>query len=177
MERLIRLINDLLDIEKMETGKLDMTFANTDLYSIFDKSIGSIADFAASRQVEVSVEPTKLSVQADADRLVQVMVNLLSNAIKFSPSESTVKITACRDDQWVEISVSDQGRGIPIEHLKTIFERFQQVKSSEAQTESGSGLGLTICKSIIEQHGGAIGVESELGKGSSFWFKVKPGKA
>jgi signal transduction histidine kinase len=111
---------------------------------------------------------------ADADRIVQVLVNLLSNAVKFSPSGSSVIVGASQVDDQVEVRVTDTGRGIPARLLPNIFQRFEQVSASDATEKGGSGLGLAICKDIAELHGGTIGVESEEGKGSTFWFRLPP---
>ena len=109
---------------------------------------------------------------ADADRIVQVLVNLLSNAVKFSPSGGVVTIGVGLRENWVEFRVTDRGRGVPAAHHGMIFERFRQVETSDAREKGGAGLGLAICKSIIEQHGGTIGVESQSGKGSTFTLRL-----
>lgn len=173
--RLIRLSNDLLEIEKLASGKLEMTFAPTSVEAVLEQSQNSLRTFAEQHHVSVAMEPTELYVQGDKDRLVQVVVNLLSNAIKYSPRLGTVKMSAvCLDGtSEVEVRVEDCGRGIPESYHDLIFERFQQVEESDAKEKGGSGLGLAICKSIVTQHGGKIGVTSEVGKGSTFWFRIK----
>jgi signal transduction histidine kinase len=111
-------------------------------------------------------------VEADADRVQQTLVNLLGNAIKFSPAGSTVTVSAHTNGSEAVISVRDTGRGIPSDKLSTIFERFEQVDSSDARQKGGSGLGLAISRSIVQQHGGRIWVESTLGEGSTFRFTL-----
>jgi PAS domain S-box-containing protein len=170
--RLIGLINDLLDIEKMESGKLKMELGDVTLAEVFERSIGAVVGFAQQQKVSLMAQPTALHAFADGDRLVQVLVNLISNAIKFSPKDSTVTLSASDFADFVEITVSDQGRGIPAEFKSSIFERFQQVQASDAKVKGGSGLGLAICKAIVEGHSGTIGVDSEEGKGSRFWFRI-----
>jgi signal transduction histidine kinase len=101
-----------------------------------------------------------------------VLVNLLSNAIKFSPVDTFVSVTVEQQDDWVEVRITDRGRGIPPTHITSIFQRFQQVEAADGQRARGTGLGLAICKAIIEGHGGTIGVESQEGHGSQFWFKL-----
>lgn len=110
---------------------------------------------------------------ADADRLVQVLVNLITNAVKFSPAGGTVQVTHKLDEDTLEMRVIDEGRGVPAKYKELIFERFQQVEVGDAKQKGGTGLGLAICKTIVEMHGGIIGVESEEGKGSTFWFRIK----
>ena len=145
--RLISLINDLLDIEKMESGKLKMELTGCAIGSVFDRSLAAVVSFAQQQQVRLVMEHTDLHAIADGDRLVQVLVNLISNAIKFSPKESQVTVSAQDKEEVIVVRVSDQGRGIPPEFRQSIFERFQQVKASDAKVKGGSGLGLAICKS------------------------------
>ncbi len=114
--RLINLINDLLDIEKLEAGRMDMAVANIALQPVFEESMESVVQFAASHSVSVNIEPTNLQVMADHNRLIQVLVNLLSNAIKFSPEGETVRLIAKEDGKMVEIQVIDRGRGVPEAH-------------------------------------------------------------
>jgi signal transduction histidine kinase len=106
---------------------------------------------------------------------VQVIVNLLSKALKFSPRGSTVRLRAWQTPDGVEVQVEDQGRGVPESHRGAIFERFRQVESSDAADRRGAGLGLAIAKSIVEMHGGRIGVDSQPGQGSTFWFRIPRG--
>ena len=108
----------------------------------------------------------------DADRVVQALVNLVGNALKFTPPGGVVRINATPDDHEVRFAISDEGRGIPPDELEAIFERFHQVSSADAREKGGTGLGLTITKSIVERHGGHIWVESEIGVGSTFWFTL-----
>lgn len=171
-ERLISLINDLLDIERMEAGKLDLHLRKEPLADIFARSVDSVLGIAEKSQVSIAVDDTPHSINGDADRIVQVMVNLLSNAIKFSPANSTIKIQTTAQDSWITVQVIDQGRGVPQHKRQQIFERFKQVEREDATKKGGTGLGLPICKAIIEGHGGTIGVESEDGKGSTFFFTV-----
>jgi signal transduction histidine kinase/uncharacterized protein YktA (UPF0223 family) len=171
-ERLICLINTLLDLEKMEAGKLEMQFVDVEVASVVERSVEAIESLADSSGISVETAQTEARISADAERLVQVLVNILSNAIKFSPKGSSVSITVRELERYVELRVTDRGRGIPASHLKSIFDRFQQVEEADARERGGSGLGLAICKAIVEGHGGSIGIESELGKGSTFWFSV-----
>ncbi|MBY0357204.1 MAG: CHASE3 domain-containing protein [Candidatus Obscuribacterales bacterium] len=175
--RLIFLINDLLDFEKIEAGQMAVDFKEIAVQSIFDQASDSLQAFAWRKNVTLVFETSDLVVNADLPRLVQVLVNLTANAVKFSPADSEVRIVAESSNDYVEIRVQDQGRGIPPAFIETIFERFKQVESSDAYEKKGSGLGLAICKSLVELHGGTIGVESEEGVGSTFWFRVPKASA
>jgi PAS domain S-box-containing protein len=170
--RLIGLINDLLDIEKLEAGMLEMQIETCQLADIIQRSTESVKTFAEERTVKIKTTSTMLSVHGDRDRLVQVLVNLLSNAIKFSPPDGNVTIGVDVTGDLATVSVTDEGRGIPAAYRELIFQRFQQVTASDAKQKGGSGLGLAICKAIIELHHGTIAVDSEEGKGSKFWFTV-----
>ena len=122
--------------------------------------------------VHLSVGEVGGTVDADADRIVQVLTNLLSNSVKFSPAGGQVCVSASTQDSQVRFSVADRGRGIPTAKLESIFERFQQVDASDARVKGGAGLGLTICKSIVQQHGGRVWAESKLGQGSTFYVEL-----
>jgi signal transduction histidine kinase len=127
---------------------------------------------AGKAGVTLSVQPQSVRLWADPDRLIQTLTNLLSNAIKFSPPGSRVWLTVEQQEDYVLFQVKDQGRGIPVDKLQSIFERFQQVDSSDARKKGGTGLGLTICRSIVQQHGGRIWAESTPGTGSTFFFTL-----
>ena len=170
--RLITLINDILDIERLETGTIELQFAQVPVESILRRAMESLTTFGHTNDITVEAPKVSSMIWADADRIVQVLVNLLSNAVKFSPPGGVVTIGVGLRDSWVEFRVTDRGRGVPAAHRRMIFERFRQVETSDAREKGGTGLGLAICKSIIEQHGGTIGVESEEGSGSTFWFRV-----
>lgn len=174
VKRLIALINDLLDLEKMESGMLELRIAKTDMKSVLSSSIGSVISFAKQADVEVTINgDAHLILEADNDRLVQVVVNLLSNAIKFSPKGERVTIDVAKMPDAVRVNIRDRGRGVPEKMRESIFERFKQVELNDERKKGGSGLGLAICKAIIERHGGKIGVEpGENEVGSVFWFTL-----
>ncbi len=170
--RLIGLINDLLDIEKMASGKLQLFMQAESVSDLISRSIDSVQGFAEVQEVKLKSSTQKnLEVVADGDRIVQVLVNLLSNAIKFSESVRLVEISSQSDGEQVEIRVRDWGCGIPEEQQEAIFERFHQV-SADKHKHKGTGLGLPICRAIIEAHGGTIGVSSTPGNGSAFYFRL-----
>ncbi len=170
--RLVRLINDILDLERYDSGRIEMSFENVTLDSVFTRSLEAVRSFADEEGVAIETSPAPAQVWGDGERLVQVLVNLLSNAVKFSPRGSTVHLSARQEKGWSQVCVRDEGRGIPATFRAAIFERFRQVEASDARQKGGSGLGLAICKAIVEQHGGSIGVESEEGKWSTFWFRL-----
>jgi PAS domain S-box-containing protein len=170
--RLLALINDILDLERLETGRMELEFAQVAVMPIIARAMESVAAFGQTLGVAVEASDLKCLIWADADRIVQVLINLLSNAIKFSPAGAVVTVTGQAQGGWAEIRVTDRGRGIAAMHRAAIFERFRQVETSDAREKGGAGLGLAICKSIVEQHGGTIGVDSAEGEGSSFWFRI-----
>ena len=171
--QLINLVNDLLDLEKIEHGVLRMNLGRAELKEILQSSIDSVRFLARSRKIEIESSETDLVVFADRDRIVQVIINMLSNALKFSPEDSSVKVECqVNDDGWAEVKVVDQGPGIPAEYKEAIFERFKRIEGRQEAGQKGAGLGLAICKSIIDGHKGQIGVDSRQGEGSSFWFRI-----
>jgi signal transduction histidine kinase/DNA-binding response OmpR family regulator len=170
--RLVALINDILDLERLETGKIELQFGQVPVESVLRRALDSLATFGQEHGVTVEAPEVSSTIWVDADRIVQVLVNLLSNAVKFSPPAGVVTIGVRPGEGWVEFRVTDRGRGVPAAYRRAIFERFRQVETSDAREKGGTGLGLAICKSIIEQHGGMIGVESEEGCGSTFWFRI-----
>jgi two-component sensor histidine kinase len=170
--RLMALINDILDLERLETGTIELRFAQVRVGSILRRAMESLPALGHQHGITVEAPEVSSMIWADADRIVQVVVNLLSNAVKFSPPGGVVTIGVGLRDSWVEFRITDRGRGVPVADRRAIFERFRQVETSDAREMGGTGLGLAICKSIVEQHGGTIGVESEEGGGSTFWFRV-----
>jgi signal transduction histidine kinase len=170
-ERLIAMINELLDIEKIEAGKLQIDFADVSLEGVISRSIESVAPLAQSNNVELRYDGADATVRGDFDRLIRVAINLISNAIKYSPTGTTVTISVESTATAANVRVADCGRGIPVNKIDTIFDRFSQVENADAQ--KGTGLGLAICKAIIEAHSGTIGVESKEGCGSTFWFSLR----
>jgi PAS domain S-box-containing protein len=174
--RILSLIDDLLGMERMRAGMMELNLATTTIASIFEQALHSVSGLAKERQVEIEMSPSDIRVHADRDRVIQVLVNLISNAIKFSPEQTTVAVSATSIGGMIEIRVVDQGRGIAAEKLDSVFERFQQVeKNDQAHFTSGSsssGLGLAICKAIVLLHGGTIRVESKESEGSTFAFTL-----
>lgn len=166
------MINSLLDIEKMQSGTLQMELTPISLDSIISRAVTVVSHAAEKQRVIVAAAPTGYELVADGAKLVQVMINLLANAVKFSPRDGHVKVDCAQEGDWLQIEVLDEGRGIPESQTEVIFERFHQVEMSDRTEKDGTGLGLAICKSIVEAHGGTIGVKSNVGKGSRFWVKI-----
>ena len=165
---LVRLINDILDLERMESGKERFSFRPVQLAQIVRHAIECMAPVAEAAAVQLIHDSTQVEIAADPDRLLQVLTNLLSNAVKFSPPNSTVSVLLRPDVSGVTLSVVDPGRGIPADKLETIFGRFQQVDASDSRQRGGTGLGLAICRTIVHQHSGRIWAERNPVRGSTF---------
>jgi PAS domain S-box-containing protein len=176
-DRLVRLINDILDIERMESGRIAMRKAEVDVAEVMTSATETMNAMAEKAGVSIELKPLAATLEADGDRLMQTFTNILSNAIKFSPRGATVRFEAWEADQAMTFCIRDEGRGIPEDKLKSIFGRFQQVDFSDAREKGGTGLGLAISHTIVEQHGGRIWAESELGQGSSFFIRLPAGPA
>lgn len=179
VERLIKLITDLLDLEKISEGKSKFEVSPVPVKRLVDRAVNSIIALAEEKGINISRTIDPVIVMGDEDRLVQVIVNLVSNAIKFSPEGGEIEVEAESINlldsalpRQIEIVVCDRGRGVPPELREKIFERFEQVKKTDATESGGTGLGLAICKSIVELHGGSIGVRENPGGGSIFWFRL-----
>lgn len=171
-ERLTRLINDILDLERMSSGKMTMSRGPCDAAALVSQSIDAMTAMAENAHVTLSATVPEARLWADSDRVIQVLTNLLSNAIKFSEPETSVCVETQRLPRYVRFQIKDEGRGIPTDKLRSIFGQFQQVDASDSRKESGTGLGLAICHTIISQHDGVIWAESVDGKGSTFFFTL-----
>lgn len=174
-ERLSQLINDLLDVQKFEAGKFVLQLKPLDLFELCQTAVHGIQSYALRYQVQVEtqlLQQSPVMVQADQLRLRQVLDNLLSNAVKFSPPDSTVILRLSQQNDMVLVEVIDQGQGIPDQFKPRIFEKFSQADASDSRSKEGTGLGLTICKRIIESHGGQIGFSSTEHVGTQFWIRL-----
>jgi PAS domain S-box-containing protein len=174
IDRLSRIISNLLDISKIEAGKLRLQKESIDVVSLIKKVLRSFGIYAKSKRVklETSFDSNLPRVLADSDRLTQVLTNLIDNAIKFSNKNAEVFIEAKDGKDVIEVSVADSGIGISSEDFNRIFNKFQRVEKGVSAKLRGTGLGLPISKEIIQLHGGKIWVESEVGKGSKFTFTL-----
>ncbi|PZU96133.1 MAG: hypothetical protein DCE90_10320 [Pseudanabaena sp.] len=172
IERLVRLVNDILDLERLESNNVTLDRQWCDTAELCHQAVETMQAIAKESQIKILAECKSFQIFADSDRLVQTLVNLLSNAIKFSPPQSQVKIQIESLAEEIIFHISDRGRGIPENHLESIFGRFNQVDASDSRQMGGTGLGLAICQSIVQQHGGKIWVESKLSEGSTFSFTI-----
>ena len=180
-DRLIRLINDILDLERMESGRAPLQIRRCSLRELSQQAIESMSGMADANTVHLELAPLTpaqsaaaeaLFFDGDSDRILQVLTNLLSNAIKFSPAASTVRIFTEATADSILFKVSDEGRGIPADQLDSIFDRFQQVEPSDARQKGGTGLGLAICRSIVQQHCGSIWAQRNLGPGTTLYVML-----
>ena len=168
------MINDLLDIEKMESGKMQFKEEAFDLRDVVAASLDENRHYAVNTGVTLHLEPyaQECPVVADRERIGQVMANLLSNAAKFSPQEGVVDVSLACDECRVRVSVRDHGPGVPEEFHSRIFQKFAQSDSSDSRKRGGSGLGLAIARQIVEHCGGSIGYHAAEGGGSVFYFTL-----
>jgi PAS domain S-box-containing protein len=171
-DRLVRLINDILDIERIESGKATVSRVPTDAGTLVRQATDLMRQLAEQAGITIAMSAGPAPLIADPDRIVQTLTNLIGNSIKFSPPQSTINVSAETTEGAVIFKVADAGRGIPAEKLEAVFERFKQVDASDSRDKGGSGLGLAICRSIVHQHGGEISVQSEVGHGSEFSFTI-----
>lgn len=173
-ERLVRIVNDILDVSKIESGSLVLNRKPVSVAELIRQSLDVVRGpaRAAGVRLDANVSATVPPVMVDPDRIVQALVNLLSNAVKFAPADSTVTVAVTGTEHQVMVVVSDQGEGIAPENLNRLFRKFQQVDSSSSRRKGGTGLGLVITKVIVEQHGGRVFVDSELNKGTRFSFTL-----
>lgn len=175
--RLIRLVNDILDIEKLELGRLKFVLTDVSLPSLLSQAVELNNDYAKGFGVHLEARGTvsdSTLIRVDADRMIQVLTNLLANAVKFSPEREAVLIEALpsADGDGVRINICDRGPGIPAEMRGRIFDKFQQIDSAVNRRKGGTGLGLSIAKAIVEAFGGRIGVSDRSGGGSVFWLEL-----
>lgn len=172
--RLIELVNSLLDISKIEAGMISLNLTNLDINLLITKAIAETELLAASKNISLKVDIAHdlPIIKVDNERMLQVLLNLIGNAVKFTPSGGKVTVSAQTVGQEVQVSVMDTGPGIPEENLNTIFDKFKQTNTKSYNTIKGTGLGLAIVKHIIIAHGGRVWVESEVGHGSTFIFAL-----
>jgi PAS domain S-box-containing protein len=171
-DRVNRLIGDMLDLDRMESGRMTMRATDVDINDILMEAIARATTSTVTVEFKSDLDPRLPIVSGDRDRLIQVVSNLVNNAVKYSPEGGTVTLTSRVEGKYALISVTDTGLGIPADEIAHVFERFRRVRSGAAQSIPGTGLGLTIVKQIVEMHGGKIWVESALGHGSSFHFTI-----
>jgi two-component system sensor histidine kinase GlrK len=169
--RLIGLVNALLDIAKMEAGMMTYNFDNEHLASLIEKTVHEIAPLTEAKKIKIWLEISEELplVKLDRERILQVLRNLIGNAVKFTPERGQIIVSAYRENRGIIFSVKDTGPGIPHENLQAIFEKFHQPPVKTSEWTKGTGLGLAIVKNIIVAHGGEVWAESEPGQGSTFF--------
>jgi two-component system, OmpR family, sensor histidine kinase VicK len=179
-ERLVRLVNSVLDLQRIESGAVTMEKQVCSAIDLMTQAVAAMQAMAQQHEIKLVNQLLDIPLWVDVDYIVQALTNLISNAIKFSPPGSTVWLSVTADRSTCALSVPpdvlfqvrDEGQGIPVNKLESVFERFQQVDSSDSRKKGGTGLGLTICRKIIEQHEGKIWVDSTMGVGSIFSFTL-----
>jgi PAS domain S-box-containing protein len=171
-DRLIRLINDILDVERIRSGKIRMERTPLEARAVLAGTIREMTPLAETNGIALELGEADGWAVADADRVTQTLTNIVGNALKFAAPGTSVRLSAVAGDSEVIFSVADQGRGIPADKLSLIFEPFEQVDSSDSRDKGGTGIGLAICRGIVERHGGRIWAESELGEGSTVHFTL-----
>ncbi|MBE9068911.1 PAS domain-containing protein [Leptolyngbya cf. ectocarpi LEGE 11479] len=170
--RLMSIVRDILELESLESGRIQLSRAPINTSVLLSQATKAVQVIANEKKITLNIATQEIEVYADEGRLIQVLINLLSNAIKFSEPNSNVSLSAERQDHDVLFAIKDEGTGIPENRLEDIFERFQQVDSTDSRQKGGTGLGLAICRQIIGQHNGRIWAESVLGEGSQFFFTI-----
>ena len=173
-QHLLSLINDILDLSKVEAGRMELNLANFHLPSAIDNALTLIRERAQRNNVTLksTFDPALLEISADERKLKQILLNLLSNAVKFTPEGGSITVTAGMREGMVEIAVTDTGVGIAETDLAAVFEEFKQVGTDYTRKAEGTGLGLPLAKRFVELHGGTMRLESEIGKGSTFIFTL-----
>lgn len=172
-QRLLKLVDDILDLKRMESGKLQLNFTMVETADLVNDAVSSLNELAKANFVSFEKEiAINRTFCADPERVTQVLFNLIGNAIKFSPAKGLITIRVEEDGKFIKFSVKDQGVGIAHNQQGKLFQKFQQLDSSDTRPQPGSGLGLSISKKIVDLHGGTIGVESRLGEGATFWFAL-----
>ena len=171
-ERLMRLINDLLDVERIESGRRTLNLSSTPMNVLLADAVTVMQPIADVRSVEIEFDAPPETVLVDRDRILQVLTNLIQNAIKFSDPGSAIHLLGEKDSSHMTVTIRDEGHGIPASHIDAIFEPFHQVDISDSGPSSGSGLGLAICKEIVEAHGGTIWAERGIEQGAVFRFRI-----
>lgn len=171
---MLQMVNDLLDVSKIESGKMTLSLEPCTIHDILHERLPMYRQQANAKQITITCNRCNAlpAVHADKDRILQVIDNLVSNALKFSHAESKVKLRAYQVGEAVTVEVIDRGQGIPEEERDKLFKTFSKTSVRSTAGEASTGLGLAICRKIVEAHGGTITVDSEIDKGSTFKFSL-----
>lgn len=173
LARMVSMVDELIQLETIKSNSLNLNRKPQQVIAVLQETIKDTEAAAEKKQIKLQIDcPEQLKFEVDFDRVVRVLMNFVSNAIKFSPEGASVRLAAEEKNGSVILSVIDQGRGIPKDLLGSLFQAFKQVSSADGKRGKGTGLGLVVCKRIVEEHGGQVGVESEEGKGSRFWLSI-----
>ncbi|MBV9172556.1 MAG: HAMP domain-containing protein [Chloroflexi bacterium] len=175
---LLALINDILDLSKIEAGRMELEVQRFSLAEALETGLTMVRERAVRHGITLNavIDPAVGTIDGDERKVKQVVYNLLSNAVKFTPDGGRIDVTAQRINECVEVAVRDTGVGIPLEDQARIFDAFQQGDSGATHTQEGTGLGLTLSRQFVELHGGRLWVESTLGEGSTFRFTLPIGR-
>jgi len=166
------MVASLLDVSRLESGQMPLNKQPCDLHAVMTEAVASLGGLTKDRHVVVVPSGTPLTVGCDPEIVGRVVANLIGNALKFTPANGEIKVAACLTADGAKVSVQDTGPGIPEAYRERIFEKFGQVDGRAEGKRNSTGLGLTFCKLAVEAHGGRIGVDSEEGRGSVFWFTL-----
>ena len=170
--RLADMVTALLDVNRMEAGEMPLERAEHDVNAILQDALDSLGGLTKRRPIDVEPSERSVTASVDAEIVRRVISNLVTNAVRFTPAEGAIRLRTSAGDGAVRVEVEDSGRGIPEEFREKIFEKFGQVEARQERQIHSTGLGLAFCKLAVEAHGGEIGVESEVGVGSTFWFTL-----
>ena len=173
--RLNRMISEMLDLDRIESGRVKLELAPHDVNALIRDAVDRAAGSTHKHRLVTELDPTLPHINCDGDRVTQVVANLLSNAIKYSPDGGEIKVSSTHDGSIATFRVQDHGLGMPPDFLTRVFDRYERLEDKSTHKILGTGLGLPICKQIVEMHGGKIGVETDYGKGSTFWFNLPLG--
>jgi len=171
-KRMMDMVTALLDVNRMETGEMPLERAEHDIREIVQEALDSLSGLTKERDVETELPDHPVTAAVDREIVRRILANLVSNAIRFTPEQGSIRVRVAKDNGSVRVEIQDSGRGIPEEFREKIFEKFGQVEARQESQIHSTGLGLTFCKLAAEAHGGEIGVDSEVGNGSTFWFTL-----